>query len=334
MQFSAKKKRLLQILADGQFHSGTDLAEQLNLSRSAIWKQINGLEEQGIDITAVNGKGYRLHSALELLDKSRIYSLLNNTTRQGLAELEIHDQIDSTNSYLVALSNARPDSSAIICLAEQQTAGKGRRGRQWISPFGSNIYASLVWQFQQGPSSLSGLSLAIGVAVINALKIHGMHDVGLKWPNDIYWQQRKLGGILVEVSGEADGPCHAVIGLGLNLFLADQHGAAIEQDWVDISEILGQAHQVSRNQLVATLIEQFLAVTSQYTQKSFALYRDEWRQYDCMQGQQVSLFMGHTEIDGTVLGINDDGLLLLQTETGAVQSFASGEVSFRRYVTD
>ncbi|OQK18261.1 biotin--acetyl-CoA-carboxylase ligase [Methyloprofundus sedimenti] len=330
MQFSANKKLLLRILADGKFHSGTELAEQIGLSRSAIWKQLNSLEEQGIAISAVNGKGYRLHTALELLDKSLIYSLLNTKTRQCLAELEIHDQIDSTNRYLVALCNARPETSAVCCLAEQQTAGKGRRGKQWVSPFGSNIYASIAWQFQGGPSSLSSLSLAIGVAVINALKIHGIHDAGLKWPNDIYWQQRKLGGILVEVSGESDGPCHAVIGLGLNLYLAEQDGAQIQQDWVDINEILGNSHKLSRNQLLATLLEQLIAVTHHYTPAAFAQYRDQWRQFDCMQGQQVSLFMGNTKIDGTVMGINDAGLLLLQTETGQIQSFASGEVSFRR----
>lgn len=330
MQFSANKKRLLQILADGQFHSGTDLAVQLGISRSAIWKKINDLQGQGIAITALNGKGYRLHTPLELLDKSRIYGLLNTMTQQNLAELVVHDQIDSTNSYLVKLSNANPETSAVVCLAEQQTAGKGRRGRQWISPFGSNVYASIIWRFEAGPANLSGLSLAIGVAVINALKIHGIDDVGLKWPNDIYWQQRKLGGILVEVSGEADGPCHAVIGLGLNLFLAEQHSAKIDQDWVDINEILGKSHHLSRNQLLATLIEQLVAVTSLYRSESFALYRDHWRQYDCMQGQRVSLYVGNTQINGTVLGINDAGLLILQTLSGATQSFASGEVSFRR----
>ncbi|TXL15008.1 biotin--[acetyl-CoA-carboxylase] ligase [Methylococcaceae bacterium HT3] len=330
MQFSAKKKLLLQILADGKFHSGTDLAEQLEVGRSAIWKQINGLEEQGHEITAVNGKGYRLHCSLELLNKTLIYSFLSTTTQNCLAELDIHDQIDSTNSHLVALSNSHPDTSGIVCLAEQQTAGKGRRGRQWISPFGSNIYASIVWQFEQGPSSLAGLSLAIGVAVIKALKLHGIHDVGLKWPNDIYWQHRKLGGILVEVSGESDGPCHAVIGLGLNLFLTDQDGSQIEQDWVDINEILGNSHRVSRNQLIATLIEEFIAVTSQYTKESFALYRDQWRDFDCMRGQQVTLFMGNSTHNGAIMGIDDEGLLLLQTETGSIQSFASGEVSFRR----
>lgn len=329
MQFSAKKKLLLQILADGQFHSGTALADQLELSRSAIWKQINGLEEQGIAIIAVNGKGYRLHSPLQLLNKARIYSSLNTATQEALVDLEIHDQIDSTNRYLVSQCNIDPDTSALVCLAEQQTAGKGRRGKQWISPFGNNIYLSIAWKFELGPASLSGLSLAIGVAVIKTLKIHGIHDAGLKWPNDIYWQQRKLGGILVEVSGESDGPCNAVIGLGLNLSLSAQEGSDIEQDWVDINEILGQSDRLSRNQLVATLLEQLIAVTKQYTQESFALYRDQWRQFDCMQGQQVSLFMGHTKIDGTVIGINDAGLLLLQTATGSVQSFASGEVSFR-----
>ncbi|GFO71194.1 BirA family transcriptional regulator, biotin operon repressor/biotin---[acetyl-CoA-carboxylase] ligase [Bathymodiolus japonicus methanotrophic gill symbiont] len=330
MQFSANKKRLLQILADGQFHSGTDLAAKLDLSRSAIWKQINDLQEQGIAIAALNGKGYRLPIPLELLDKSQIFGLLNAETRQSLTELVVHDQIDSTNHYLVNLRNANPDTSAVVCLAEQQTAGKGRRGRQWVSPFGSNVYASIIWRFDEGPTNLSGLSLAIGVAVINALKIHGIHDAGLKWPNDIYWQQRKLGGILVEVSGEADGPCHAVIGLGLNLFLAAQHSAKIDQDWVDINEILGESHQLSRNELLATLIEQLVAVTRQYRSEAFALYRDQWRQFDCMQGQQVSLYMGNTQIDGTVLGINDAGLLILQTESVTTQSFASGEVSFRR----
>lgn len=330
MQFSTKKKLLLDILSDGKFHSGTALAERLELSRSAIWKQINALEEYGVEIVAVNGKGYRLYAPIELLDKECITNLLPMPIKQHISVLETHDQIDSTNSYLSALTHDQPDSSGVICLAEQQTAGKGRRGRQWVSPFGSNIYLSILWQFQEGPASLSGLSLAVGVAVIKALKIHHIENVGLKWPNDIYWQQKKLGGILVEVSGESNGPCSAVIGLGLNLYLPEQEASEIEQDWVDIKQILGTSNQLSRNQLLATLIEQLLSVTAHYTEQSFAQYRDEWRQYDCMQGQQVSLFMGNRKIDGTVQGINDDGLLLLKTLDGQVQSFASGEVSFRR----
>ena len=330
MQFSTKKKLLLQILSDGGFHSGTELAEQLEISRSAIWKQINALEGYGIEIAAVNGKGYRLHAPIELLDKTLILELLPTSIRQHISVFEAHDQIDSTNSYLSALTHNKPESSGVVCLAGQQTAGKGRRGKQWVSPFGSNIYLSILWQFQEGPASLSGLSLAVGVAVIKALKIHQIENVGLKWPNDIYWQQKKLGGILVEVSGESNGPCSAVIGLGLNLYLPEQEASEIEQGWVDTKQILGASNQVSRNQLLATLIEQLLDIIAHYTEQSFAQYRDEWRQFDCMPGQQVSLCMGNRKIDGIVQGINDDGLLLLKTQNGQVQSFASGEVSFRR----
>ncbi|BCG64211.1 MAG: BirA family transcriptional regulator, biotin operon repressor/biotin---[acetyl-CoA-carboxylase] ligase [Methyloprofundus sp.] len=338
MQFSEKQKKLLQILADGLFHSGPDLAEQLEVGRTAIWKQINTLEDLGINVIAVSGKGYRLARPIELLDKPLLLKSLNAESQNLITDLQLHDQIDSTNSHLSALTYANPEKTGVVCLAEQQTAGRGRRGRQWVSPFGSNIYCSILWRFTAGPASLSGLSLAVGVAVVEALNIHGIQDVGLKWPNDIYWQQRKLGGILVEVSGETDGPCSAVIGLGLNLFVGSADAAGIEQEWVDIQQIQKYYQQqtgssepvVSRQQLVVTLLEQLLAITNNYTQQSFAQYCHAWRQYDCMQGQQVSLFMGDNKIDGTVLGINDAGLLLLRTEAGKVQSFASGEVSFRR----
>ncbi len=330
MQFSEKKKALLQLLADGYFHSGTELAEQLNFSRSALWKQINALEELGVRLLAVNGKGYRLKSPLELLDKSHIINDLTVGTQQLISVFDIHDQIDSTNTALATLSRTAPESSGVVCLAEQQTAGRGRRGREWASPFGSNLYCSILWRFQEGPASLSGLSLAIGVAVIKALNAHGIQGVGLKWPNDIYWQQKKLGGILVEVSGESNGPCSAVIGLGLNLYLSSDEASSIEQEWVDISQILGGSLKISRNQLQATLLEHIFQVISHYTEQSFAQYRDAWRLYDCMQGQLVNLFVGQQSVAGTVLGINDDGLLLLQTQDGKVQCYASGEVSFRR----
>lgn len=330
MEFSAKKKEILKILADGQFHSGTDLAERLIYSRSAIWKHIHGLNECGIEITAVNGKGYRLHAPVELLDKELITHRLAAHISQHIAAIEIHDQIDSTNRYLNTLTHNKPESTGIICLAEQQTAGKGRRGRQWVSPFASNIYLSVLWQFQEGPASLSGLSLAIGVAVVKALHRQGIHGAGLKWPNDIYCQQKKLGGILIEVSGEANGPCSAVIGLGLNLDMPLSKASDIEQDWIDIKQIIGDTKKISRNKLLTCLIEEIISVTTEYTQQSFAYYRDEWRQYDCMQGKRVNLYMGNKTIQGSVQGINNEGLLLLQTEEGQVQSFASGEVSFHR----
>jgi len=330
VQFSENKKKLIQLLADGKFHSGTELAETLNISRSAIWKSINSLEESGVEIMAVTGKGYCLKQALELFDKEMIESYLSDESKDLISTIEIYDQIDSTNKYLNNLAHSNSDLTGIFCVAEQQTAGKGRRGREWVSPFGSNLYLSLLWRFDEGPASLSGLSLAIGVAVINALNKLGVEEVGLKWPNDIYSQQKKLGGILLEVSGESNGPCSAVIGLGLNMFLSDEAAVTIEQDWTDLHHIQTDKPPLSRNQLLAGLMNEMLQVSKDFTEKTFSAYSKQWRVYDCMQGKQVDVFIGRQTISGIVKGIDDDGLLLLQDSSGKISHYASGEVSFRK----
>ncbi|MDX8129211.1 bifunctional biotin--[acetyl-CoA-carboxylase] ligase/biotin operon repressor BirA [Methylomonas sp. OY6] len=326
---SPKLKQLLHVLADGQFHSGTELAGLLGVSRSAVWKHLSALSEFGIELLAVSGKGYRLQSPLQLLDEQQIYQHLEGHARSLLGELEIHDEIHSTNTYL--LDRARLGAGiGSVCLAERQTAGKGRRGRYWVSPFGHNIYLSILWRFQGGPAAISGLSLAVGVAVIRALRGFGIVDVGLKWPNDIYWRQRKLAGILIEVSGESSGPCHAVIGLGLNVYLPAHEGQAIEQDWVDLHGILAESVHGQRNRLVGELLNQLLPVLAEYETRALAHYLDEWRGYDCMQGKQIDIFMHEQSFSGVVAGIDDQGLLLLELADGQIRAFASGEVSFRR----
>jgi BirA family biotin operon repressor/biotin-[acetyl-CoA-carboxylase] ligase len=219
--------------------------------------------------------------------------------------------------------------SGRVCLAEYQTAGKGRRGRTWVSPFGHNIYLSILWCYQDGPAAIAGLSLAVGVAVVRALQQMGVKDVGLKWPNDIYWQGRKLAGILIEVSGESSGPCHAVIGLGMNLYLPQQQAKVIEQAWVDLQQILGGQVMLQRNRWVATLLNQMLPVIAGYQIQSLPEYLQEWRRYDCMPGKQVTIFIGQQGFEGEVKGIDDQGLLLLADAAGRVRTFASGEVSFR-----
>lgn len=330
MQFSENKKKLLHLLSDGSFHSGTELAAQLELSRSAVWKIINALEECGIGIIAVKGKGYCLKQPLELLSKDLLRQFLSAESKNLITDIEIHDQIDSTNKCLSDLAHANQIDSAIFCLAEQQTAGKGRRGRQWVSPFGSNCYLSLLWRFEEGPASLSGLSLAIGVAVIRALKDQGIYNVGLKWPNDIFYQKQKLGGILLEVSGESNGPCSAVIGLGLNLHIPTSAASEIDQDWTDLNKIADDSIKLSRNKLLASLMDEILQVCKDFTQKTFPAYSSEWRSYDCMQGQLVDVFIGRQSISGVIKGIDNEGLLLLQTDSGDIKHYASGEVSFRR----
>jgi BirA family biotin operon repressor/biotin-[acetyl-CoA-carboxylase] ligase len=326
VNISDKQKQILTLLADGEFHSGTELADALGISRSAVWKQLNGLVELGLTHSAVSGKGYRLDNSLELLATSKINEVVNDQVLALISSLEIHDQIDSTNRYLVELSQNNAPSGS-VCFAEYQTAGKGRRGRQWVSPYGCNIYLSILWRFQQGPAAISGLSLAIGVAVIRALKQHQIHDIGLKWPNDIYSQGKKLGGILVEVSGETDGPCSAVIGLGLNLFLPETQAQGITQAWTDLSKITGQS-RLFRNKLAGILLNHLLPVIAEYEDVGIKAYLDEWRGYDCLTGKSAILFIGQQQFEGTVRGIDDIGMLLMERPDGNVQAFASGEVSF------
>lgn len=326
MTISVKQKQIISLLADGEFHSGTELSDVLGVSRSAIWKYMHSLAELGLQHSAVSGKGYRLDRALELLEQQKIDQSVNDQTKKLISSFEIHQQIDSTNRYLVEQAHNQAASGA-LCFAEHQTAGKGRRGRQWVSPYGSNIYLSILWRFQRGPTAISGLSLAIGVAVIKALKQLGINDLGLKWPNDIYSQGKKLGGILVEVSGETDGPCVAVIGLGLNMFLPESEAEGISQAWTDLSKITGR-NELSRNELAGVLLNKLLPVIAEFEAIGIKAYLDEWREYDCLKQKSATLFIADQPFTGIVQGIDDSGMLLIERPDGHVQTFASGEVSF------
>jgi BirA family biotin operon repressor/biotin-[acetyl-CoA-carboxylase] ligase len=327
MLLADKQKKILTLLADGEFHSGTLLANLLGISRAAVCKYIKQLSEQlDLTIIAVSGKGYRLDNPLELLASTQIEAMLNEQSKALISLLEVHDQIDSTNRYLVEHARYQV-ASGLVCFAEQQTAGKGRRGREWVSPFGSNIYLSIAWQFPQGGyAAIAGLSLAVGVMVIRALKEQQIHEVGLKWPNDIMSQGKKLGGILIEVTGEVDGGCSVVIGVGLNLLLPESKAQNITQAWTDIAQITGQ--RSARNALAGSLLNHLLPVIADFETVGIKRYLDEWRAYDCLKGLPATLFIAQQAITGIIEGVNDDGLLLLKRDNGTVQAFASGEVSF------
>ena len=262
----------------------------------------------------------------DLLAISKISAQLDAPIKALIAGLEIHQQIDSTNRYLLdcARQGAR---SGTVCLAEQQTAGRGRRGRTWVSPFASNVYLSILWRFAQGYAAINGLSLAMGVAVVRALHALAIKDVLLKWPNDIYYANKKLGGILIEVTGENDGACTAVIGLGLNVAVPDAEAGAIDQAWTDLSRITGQAF-TDRNRLVAELLNQLLAILASFETHGLSAYLAEWRRYDALKDQPASLWLGENQLSGIVRGIDDTGLLLLESANGSLGSYASGDVSF------
>src|SRR5437868_10703285 len=212
----ARRQRLLGLLADGAFHSGEHLAKRLRISRSGVWKTIHTLQALGIDIESVPRQGYRLPHAVDLLNKDELVASISPGTQPLLAQVDVLLTVDSTNRYVYE-SAAATTGRAQICIAELQNAGRGRRGRSWVAPFGSGICMSVGWQFQEAPPTFSALSLAVGVAVVKALHRFGAEGVGLKWPNDLIWRQRKLGGILIEMRGESGGPSQVVIGIGLNM---------------------------------------------------------------------------------------------------------------------
>lgn len=328
MVLTEHQKQLLQLLADGRFHSGTELAMQLQVSRSAVWKQMQPLAELGLEVLAVSGKGYKLAKPLQLLDAHQIGAYLSAEAGELIGRLEIHPMLASTNTYLMDEVHRSP-TSGHVCLAEYQTAGRGRRGRSWVSPFGQNIYLSLAWRYPDGPAAISGLSLAVGVAVVEALAKFGLEGAGLKWPNDIYWRGRKLAGILIEVSGEHDGPCHAVVGLGLNVAMPARCGETIEQAWTDLQQIMGEDAVLQRNRLTALLLNEMMPLVAGYQSRQLAGILQKWRVMDCMLDQAVSIYIGQQRFDGIVKGVDDQGLLLLADSDGRVRAFASGEVSFR-----
>ena len=318
---------LIRLLADGGFHSGEAIAAELGISRAGVWKAVARVREQlALAVESVRGRGYRLAAPLELLDAGGILEALSAEGQPTLARLEIHDQIDSTNARLMVEAQAGAPS-ATACLAERQTAGRGRRGRTWVSPFGSNLYLSLLWRYPLAPAALGGVSLAAGVAVARVLRDSGVPELILKWPNDLLWQRRKLGGLLLEVGGEAQGPSFLVAGLGINLRMPKDQGPVIDQPWTDLAGILGDPLP-GRNRLAARLIAALCSALECYGQHGLEPFLADWDTFDGLRGEPVRLLLGERAIEGTHVGIAPDGALRLATAEG-VQSYHAGEVSLR-----
>lgn len=316
---------LLQILADGRFHSGEALGQRLNVTRAAIWKQLKGFEELGLTVHAVRGRGYRLATPIELLSKESLHAELSTAITPRITRLDILSEVDSTNTYIKRLA-AQHVESGTVCLAEWQTAGRGRQGREWLSPFGCNIYLSLLWRFATGPAALSGLSLAVGVALARAVRLFAGAGVGLKWPNDVQWRNRKLAGILVELAGEASGPSQAIIGVGVNVRMPERMGQQLDQPWIDLYRISGR--MPSRNRVAAAALEHLIYALTAFERQGLEPFLEEWRALDVMAGKSVQLQTPTAVIDGQAQGIDENGAFVIQVE-GELKRFASGEVSVR-----
>ena len=315
--------KTLRLLAAGEFRSGQDLAEMLGVSRGAIWYALRGVDELGIGIHKVRGRGYRLAQPLSLLARTDVLRELGSHASRFA--LDVLDSAESTNSLLMARAAGAATGSVIA--AEWQTHGRGRRGRPWHSLPGAVLTFSLLWRFQQGAGFLSGLSLAVGVAISRVIAALGVGEVGLKWPNDVLWRGRKLAGVLIEMQGDMLGPSAAVIGIGLNCRLPGALRDRIDQPVADLAAACNGAPD--RNRVLALLLIELARVLDEFGRSGFAPLRDEWQRRHVYQGETVSIALPDgREISGTADGVADDGTLLITTNTGQ-RRFHSGDMSVR-----
>ncbi|ACT11255.1 MULTISPECIES: bifunctional biotin--[acetyl-CoA-carboxylase] ligase/biotin operon repressor BirA [Pectobacterium] len=309
--------KLIKILSDGEFYSGELLGEMMGMSRAAINKHIQTIRDWGIDVFTVTGKGYSLPAPMQLLDEEVI---LKHLPEGGVTVLPV---VDSTNQYI--LDRLDILSSGDACLAEYQQSGRGRRGRQWFSPFGANLYLSLYWRLEQGPAAAVGVSLVIGIVMAEVLHKLGADGVRVKWPNDLYLKDRKLAGILVELTGKTGDAANLVIGAGINLQMREPAPDTISQGWINLQEA---GIDINRNTLASTLISELRGALAIFELQGLEPFIPRWEKLDNYFNRPVRLIIGNREIYGIDRGIDRQGALLLEND-GLVTPYIGGEISLR-----
>ncbi|MDD5300727.1 MAG: biotin--[acetyl-CoA-carboxylase] ligase [Gallionella sp.] len=316
--------QLLHLLADGAFHSGETLAGRLGVSRASVFNSLADVAGYGVELQRIRGRGYRLARPWQRLERDEILRHLNREA--GQFDIEIMPQAASSNTLLLqrARLEAGDVSSGSVLAVELQTAGRGRIGRTWHSALGGTLTFSLLWRFDCGLNALSGLSLAVGVAIARALEQSGAQGVLLKWPNDILTQQGKLGGVLIETQGDMLGPSTVVIGIGLNCALPPKLTRQIDQPASALDEVC--VNMPTRNQLLAAVLRELACVLREFAQGGFAASRAEWERYHIHRGKPVQLRMADgSAVSGIARGVSDIGELCLETTQG-VRHFNSGEL--------
>ena len=322
----AIQRTLISALADGAVVSGSDLAQRMGISRAAIWKRIMSLRDLGLAISGSAGRGYQLAFPYEPLDADVISSMLSAQARESITDVQVAWQVDSTNSVLMQRA-PNDDRSASALLVEVQTSGRGRRGRAWHSAIGGSLILSLRWNFDRGMTALAGLSLVAGLCVVAALHDVGIRGVGLKWPNDVVSDGRKLAGILVEIGGEAQSPCHAVIGIGINIHINAVTAASIDQPWIDVDSLAPSGHGAYRNRLAAALLSRLAQSLQEFNAEGFTPFLAEHARYDALLGKRVGVDVP-AERCGIALGVDQRGALRIRGDEGEFL-VETGEVSVR-----
>ncbi|MGG4610507.1 bifunctional biotin--[acetyl-CoA-carboxylase] ligase/biotin operon repressor BirA [Providencia sp. Me31A] len=313
--------QLIDILADAQIHSGEQLGDKLGMTRAAINKHIKTLRSWGLNIETVTSKGYKLPYQINLLNRELIKKHVNDVN------IIVEPVIDSTNQYM--LERIPSLNSGDTCLAEYQSAGRGRRGRQWISPFGCNLYLSMYWKLDQGPAAAVGLSLVVGIVIAETLNKISQEKVKVKWPNDLYMNDKKLAGILVELTGKTGDAAHIIIGIGINIGMNKNNiksSNTITQEW---SSLRDEVENIERNELSANIIKALRESLVIFENEGLNPFLDRWFKLDNFLDRNVKLLIGNDIITGVERGINEQGALLLQKDNGEIIPYIGGEISLR-----
>ncbi|PHM69574.1 bifunctional biotin--[acetyl-CoA-carboxylase] ligase/biotin operon repressor BirA [Xenorhabdus sp. KJ12.1] len=309
--------KLIKLLSDGETHSGQQLGLELGMSRAGINKHIQTIREWGVEILTIPSKGYRFPSPMNLLDKKTIESYLPNN------RIEVIPVIDSTNQHL--LNKLTELTSGDSCVAEYQYAGRGRRGRQWVSAFGRNLYLSMFWRLEQGPAAAVGLSLVVGIVIAEVLNRQGAERVKVKWPNDLYLDDKKLAGILVELMGRTGDAAQIVIGIGMNISMSSEQQKLITQQWANLQQT---GITIERNKLVAEIVVELQKALIQFGSAGLSPFISRWFKLDNFIDRPVKLIIGEQEIYGIARGIDQQGALLLDRD-GVITPYIGGEISLR-----
>jgi BirA family biotin operon repressor/biotin-[acetyl-CoA-carboxylase] ligase len=321
------RDRLLRLLRDGRFHSGQDLGAALGVGRAAVWKAVQGLTAQGLQVEAVRGRGYRLAEPVTLLSAQAIQAGLPPELRDAVASLEVRTSVDSTNRRL--LERGGDPAGLQVLIAEHQSAGRGRRGRTWQSPLAANLYLSCLWRVARPPVAVAAFSLVAGLVVARAAADLGVPQARVKWPNDVWWEGRKLAGVLLEMSGEPAGPCDLVVGIGVNVNMRPGQGPPIGQPWASLREALGVP--VDRNRLASALVAGLVEATRGFEAGGLGPFLAEYRRRDLLAGRRVTVHLAAEEgdgVEGEALGVDEQGAFRLRAADGE-RRFHSGEVTVR-----